>query len=76
LVPLPKPRVTLKVEGKPTESMVDMGAQHSVLLQDIFDIGRYRDEPVCMDYWNLGMDGVSHSFLVIFNPYPLLGVTY
>lgn len=29
---LPKPRVTLKVEGKPTSFLVDSGAQHSVLL--------------------------------------------
>lgn len=30
--PLPEPRVTLKVERKPTSFLVDSGAQHSVLL--------------------------------------------
>lgn len=31
--PLPEPRVTLKVEGKLVEFLVDTGAQHSVLLK-------------------------------------------
>lgn len=31
-MPLPEPRVTLKVEGKPVEFLVDTGAQHSALL--------------------------------------------
>ena len=30
--PLPEPRVTLKVEGKPIDFMVDTGLENSVLL--------------------------------------------
>ena len=32
--PLSEPRVTLRVEGKPTQFLVDTGAQHLVLLQN------------------------------------------
>lgn len=32
-VPLPEPRVTLRVEGKPVDFMVDRRAQNSVLLR-------------------------------------------
>ena len=32
-VPLSMPRITLKVEGKPTEFLMDKAAQHSVVVK-------------------------------------------
>lgn len=53
--PLPKPRVTLKVEGKPTQFLVDTGAQHSGLLQTDGPMskkhhGYHWDQTVFIDY--------------------------
>ena len=81
----PKPRVTLKVEGKPTQFLVDTGAQHSVLLQTDGPIsnkkswvqgatGNKKYSWTTRRTVDLGVGQVSHSFIVILEcPYPLLG---
>ncbi|XP_008565010.1 PREDICTED: LOW QUALITY PROTEIN: uncharacterized protein LOC103585736 [Galeopterus variegatus] len=82
---LPKPRVTLRVEGKPTQFLVDTGAQHSVLLQTDGPLlnkklwvqgatGNRQYPWTTRRTVDLGMSRVSHSFIVIPEcPYPLLG---
>lgn len=60
--PLPEPGVTLRVEGKPVQFLVDTGAQHSVLLESagplsnkkIFSSRGNWEQTVFMDYWKNG----------------------
>ena len=72
LDPLPEPRVTLKVEGKPTYFLVDTGAQHSILLRADGPVSSKKKSWVqgatCIKMYswttrrtvNLGMGRVSH----------------
>ncbi|KAK1338204.1 LOW QUALITY PROTEIN: hypothetical protein QTO34_001318 [Cnephaeus nilssonii] len=83
--PLDKDQVTLKVEGKPVEFLVDTGAQHSVLLEPSGPISHKKSWVIGatghQQYsWttrrtvDLGTGRVTHSFLVIPEcPAPLLG---
>lgn len=83
--PLPEPRVTLKVEGKPIDFLVDTGAQHSVLLTPSGTLSKKKSWVIGatghQQYsWttnrmvDLGKRQVTHSFLVIPEcPAPLLG---
>ncbi|XP_078303750.1 uncharacterized protein LOC144616462 [Panthera onca] len=83
--PLPKPRVTLQVEGNPVQFLVDTGAQHSVLIRPHGKISKksswVQGATGIKKYpWttqrtvDLGNGKVTHSFLVIpDSPCPLLG---
>ena len=86
--PLPEPRVTLTVEGTPTDFLVDTGAEFSVLKEPL---GKLRNKKTVVigatgqkPYsWttdrklDLGRSQVTHSFLVISEcPIPLLGRDY
>ncbi|KAK1327392.1 LOW QUALITY PROTEIN: hypothetical protein QTO34_014196 [Cnephaeus nilssonii] len=78
-------KVTLKVEGKPAEFLVDTGAQHSVLLEPSGPVSHKKSWVIGatghQQYsWttrrtvDLGTGRVTHSFLVIPEcPAPLLG---
>ena len=81
--PLPEPRVTLTVEGTPTDFLVDTGAEFSVLkeplrrLRNKIVIGATGQKPYS---WttdrkvDLRRSQVTHSFLIIPEcPTPLLG---
>nr|XP_034367653.1 LOW QUALITY PROTEIN: uncharacterized protein LOC117715101 [Arvicanthis niloticus] len=73
------------VQGKPTQFLVDTGAQHSVLLQTMGPLSNKRSwvqgatgnkqySWTTQRTVDLGMGRVSHAFLVIPEcPYPLLG---
>ena len=63
-VPLPEPKVTLKVEGKPIQFMVDTGAENSMLVILGVPLSK-RQTPVQGRTADLGMGWVIHSFLVI-----------
>ena len=74
--PLPEHRVTLRVKEKPTQFLVDTGAQHLVLFQADGSVstGTKMYSWTTQTTVDLGMDQVSHSFMVIPDcPYPLLG---
>lgn len=83
--PLPEPRITLKVEGKKNDFMVDTGAENSVLLKPEGPISNKKtwvQGAMGIKHYSLttrrtmdsGMGRVTHSFLVIQEcPYPLLG---
>ncbi|XP_008582059.1 PREDICTED: uncharacterized protein LOC103599693 [Galeopterus variegatus] len=85
LGPLPEPRVTLEVEGKPIQFVVDTGAENSVLLQAKGPLlkkkswvqgatGYKQYSWTTRRTVDLGVGRVSHSFIVIPEcPYPLLG---
>ena len=85
MVPLPEPRVTLRVEGQRVEFLVDTGAQYLVLLQPQGKLasktswvqgatGTKQYSWTTRRTVDLGMGRVSHSFMVIPEcPYPLLG---
>lgn len=82
--PLPESRVTLRVEGKSLEFLVDTGAQHSVFLKTTGPISFQRSwiqgatgtKQYLWTTWrsvDLGMGWVTHSFMVIPEyPYPLM----
>ena len=84
-VPLPEPRVTLRVEGTPNEFLVDTGAQYSVLLEPQGKLagktswvqgatGMKQYQWTTRRSVDLGAARVSHSFTVIPEcPFPLLG---
>ena len=84
MAPLPENRVTLRVEGKPTQFLVDTGVQHSILQTD-GPVSKKRSwvqeaTGTKMYSWttqrivDIGMGQVSHSYMVIPDcPYPLLG---
>lgn len=87
LVPLPKPRVTLTVEGKPTQFLVDTGAQYSVRLQSYGPISNKKSvQGITGDKqysWtthrtvDLGVGRITHSFIVIPDcPYPCWEETF
>ena len=72
------------MEGKPTQLLVDTGAQHLVLLQDDGPVSSKNSWVQGATHQNvfivtqrtvdIGMGWVSHSFMVIPDcPYPLLG---
>lgn len=75
--PLPKPRVTLRMEGKLLDFLVDTEAQHSVLLKAEGLLTSKRSwgggggqvpNNIFMDYprpVDLGMGLVTNSFMVI-----------
>lgn len=83
--PPSKPNVTLKVEEKPINFLVDTGAKHSVLAQPHGKlsskkswvqvvIGMNQDTWTTQRTVDLGMSQAFHSFMVIPDcPYPLLG---
>ena len=85
LAPLPKPRVTLRVEGTPADFLVDTGAQYSVLLEPQGKLagktswvqgatGMKQYQWTTQRSVDLGVGQVSHSFMVIPEcPFPLLG---
>ena len=72
--PLPEPRITLRVEGKPTQSLVDTGTQHLALQADgpvSKKISWVQEATSTKIYsWttqktvDLGMGQVFHSFTV------------
>ncbi|XP_037382666.1 uncharacterized protein LOC119258442, partial [Talpa occidentalis] len=82
---LPEPRLTLKVEGRPVNFLVDTGAQHSVLTEPLGKLSGktswVQGATGCKQYpWttkrsvDLGKGQVSHTFVVIPEcPYPLIG---
>ena len=84
-MPLPKPRVTLRVEGTPVDFLVDTGAQYSVLLKPQGKLagktswvqgatGMKQYQRTNRRSVDLGAGRVSHSFMVIPEcPFPLLG---
>ena len=84
-MPLSEPRVTLKVEGTPTDFLVNTGAQYSVLLQPqgkLADKTSWVQGATGMKQYqrttrrsvDLGAGRVSHSFMVILEcPFPPLG---
>lgn len=83
--PLPEPRVTRKVKGKPNQFLVDTGAQHSVILQTEGPLSKkkswvQRATRTKKYSWtnlrsiDLGVSQVAHSFMVIPEcPYSFLG---
>ena len=85
MAPLPKPRVTLRVEGTTIDFLVDTGAQYSVLLEPQGKLAGktswVQGATRMKQYqWttrrsvDMGVGQVSNSFMIIPEcPFPLLG---
>lgn len=80
--PLPEPRVTLRVEEKPLDFLVDTGAQYSVHLkaegqlcsQEVLSPGGTQYSWTTRRTVDLGMGWVTHLFIIIPKcPYLFLG---